>query len=289
MERKKLKLEELLNINEDDLMFITNPGRMGDEDGSTFIVRQGNNFQTYRVEGWMYPNKDTIALSELLNHFPKWQDAWKNGENKDYKGKYTYLYMGFGNGLSIDNSIYSEFKPFLDKRVNEYLENKEDKESLKYAAIFKVWELAFSDMVNSKNNNHSIEVVGTMFFNDLRLLIDKPRKRPTYQMIGGRVELDETPLDAAIRECHEELGDKAIFDNNLIELVMEFDEIATSDGKTPIHFYVFKYNGVLEGELTTSDEIESFKWYQSSDGEEILSNTLKNEVVPYCLEKKLIK
>ena len=134
-----------------------------------------------------------------------------------------------------------------------------------------------------------MDVVGTMFFKDEKLLIDKPRKRPTYQMIGGRVEEGETPLEAAIRECHEELGEEAIFDSSLIELVMEFDEIATSDGKTPIHFYVFKYNGYLEGKLNTSEEIENFKWYDSNDGEEILSNTLKNEVVPYCLKKGLIK
>ena len=89
-----------------------------------------------------------------------------------------------------------------------------------------------------------MNVVGTMFFKDNKLLIDKPRKRPTYQMIGGRVEDGETPLDAAKRECHEELGNNAIFDETLFELVMEFDEIATSDGKTPIHFYVFKYNGL---------------------------------------------
>ena len=133
-----------------------------------------------------------------------------------------------------------------------------------------------------------MEVVGTMFFDNKRLLIDKPRKRPTYQMIGGRVEEGETPFEAAIRECHEELGDEAIFDSSLIELVMEFDEIATSDGVTPIHFYVFRYKGVLEGIIKTSEEIESFKWYTSSDGEDILSNTLKNEVVPYCLSKKLI-
>ena len=50
-----------------------------------------------------------------------------------------------------------------------------------------------------------MNVVGTMFFKDNKLLIDKPRKRPTYQMIGGRVEDGETPLDAAKRECHEEL------------------------------------------------------------------------------------
>jgi 8-oxo-dGTP pyrophosphatase MutT (NUDIX family) len=134
-----------------------------------------------------------------------------------------------------------------------------------------------------------MKVVGTMFFKDKSLLIDKPRKRPTYQMIGGRVEENEEPMEAAIRECHEELGKDAIFDSSLIELVMEFDEIATSDGKTPIHFYVFKYNGKLKGKLTESEEIEAFKWYQLSDGEEILSNTLKNEVVPYCVKNNLIK
>lgn len=134
-----------------------------------------------------------------------------------------------------------------------------------------------------------MKVVGTMFFKDNSLLIDKPRKRPTFQMIGGKVEEDETPKEAAIRECHEELGPKAIFDEEKFELVMEFDEIATSDGITPIHFYVFKYNGVLDGELSTSSEIKKFLWYQSKDGENILSNTLKHKVIPYCLKNDLIK
>ena len=133
-----------------------------------------------------------------------------------------------------------------------------------------------------------MEVVGTMFFKDRKLLIDKPRKRETYQMIGGRVETGETVLAAAIRECHEELGKDAIFDETKLDLVMDFDEIATSDGVTQIHFYVFKYNGNLEGKLSLSEEIEDFKWYDSSQGEEILSNTLRNEVVPFCLKNNLI-
>lgn len=134
-----------------------------------------------------------------------------------------------------------------------------------------------------------MNVVGTMFFKDNKLLIDKPTRRRTYQMIGGRIEDRETPLKAAIRECHEELGDKAIFDESKFELVMDFNEVATSDPNLKIHFFVYKYNGELEGELTTSDEIEDFLWYDSSHGTEILSNTLKNEVVPYCLSNNLIK
>ena len=136
------------------------------------------------------------------------------------------------------------------------------------------------------NNNKKIDVVGTMFFNDNKLLIDKPRKRSTYQMIGGKVEEGETPLDAAIRECREELGNKALFDESLFRLVMDFDEIATSDPNLNIHFYVFEYLGELKGELTISEEIEKFLWYDPSY---ILSNTLKNEVVPYCIKNKKIK
>ena len=134
-----------------------------------------------------------------------------------------------------------------------------------------------------------MDVVGTMFFKDNKLLIDKPRKRLTYQMVGGKVEKGDTPMQAAIRECHEELGEKAIFDESLFNLTMEFDEIATSDGITPIHFYVFTYKGELKGDLNTSEEIERFKWYETKDGNEILSNTLKNEVVPYCIKNGLIK
>lgn len=134
-----------------------------------------------------------------------------------------------------------------------------------------------------------MDVVGTMFFKDNKLLIDKPRKRLTYPMVGGKVEKGETPMQAAIRECHEELGEKAIFDESLFNLTMEFDEIATSDGITPIHFYVFTYKGELKGDLNTSEEIERFKWYETKDGNEILSNTLKNEVVPYCIKNGLIK
>ena len=61
-----------------------------------------------------------------------------------------------------------------------------------------------------------MNVVGTMFFKDEKVLIDKPRKRPTYQMIGGKVEDGETPLAAAKRECHEELGNNVSFEKTLL-------------------------------------------------------------------------
>lgn len=133
-----------------------------------------------------------------------------------------------------------------------------------------------------------MDVVGTMFFKDKKILIDKPKKRSTYQMIGGKLENGETPLQAAIRECQEELGNEAIFDKELFSLVMDFDEIATSDPNLKIHFYVFEYKGNLQGKLNTSDEIEGFLWYETSNKEAVLSNTLKNEVIPYCIKNNKI-
>lgn len=133
-----------------------------------------------------------------------------------------------------------------------------------------------------------IDVVGTMFFKDGKLLIDKPRKRPTYQMIGGRVERGETTLEAAIRECKEELGDKALFDIDKISFVMDFIETATSNPNLKIHMYIFIYNGELLGELKTSDEIESFMWFGRNDDLNLLSNTLRNEIIPYAIKMGLM-
>ena len=134
-----------------------------------------------------------------------------------------------------------------------------------------------------------LKVVGTLFIESNKLLLDKPRKRPTLQMVGGKVEEGESVLDAAIREAHEELGKKVIIDDTKFELVMDFIETATSDPNLKIHFHLFKYTGTLEGEFSTSDEIESFTWYDTSLKDVVLSHVLNNKVIPYCLENKLIK
>ena len=151
----KILKKDFLKLNEDDVMFITNPGRMGDEDGSTFIIKQDNKYKIYRLSGWMYPNKETeISLDDALNQFPKWKEVWNNNGNEE---KYKYIYMGFGNGLSVDNSIYDEFKPYLDKRVEEYLKEEKDKKGLQYAAIFNTWKEAFIDMINNRKESANNE------------------------------------------------------------------------------------------------------------------------------------
>lgn len=152
-----LKKEALNKIKEEDVLFITIPGRMGDEDEITLVIKQEDKYNIYRINGLMYSDgnmreKDNISLNDIIKQFPKWFETWQNSINKDYKGKYTCLYMGFGNGLCIDNSIYDDFKPYLDKKVKAYLESYhlEDRDSLKYGAIFNVWDKALLEMISNK-------------------------------------------------------------------------------------------------------------------------------------------
>ncbi len=147
----RIQKEDFLKINEDDVMFITNPGRMGDEDGLTFIVKHDKDYTIYRLDGFMYRRNDcNISLDDVKKQFPKWHETWKSADKKNLKGKYHYLYMGFGNGLSVDNYVFDKFKPYLDKMVQEYLEGERDKDSLEYAAVFNVWKEAFLEMVNNE-------------------------------------------------------------------------------------------------------------------------------------------
>ena len=41
----KISKKDFMNLKEDNLMFITNPGRMGDEDGSTFVRKEDNKYK----------------------------------------------------------------------------------------------------------------------------------------------------------------------------------------------------------------------------------------------------
>ena len=151
----KISRTDFFKINEDDVMFITNPGRMGDEDGSTFIIKKDNELIMYRIEGWIYPKPNEkeeykISLKEMATQFPKWYETWKKGDEGYTDGKYKFHYMGFGNGLCIDYSIYDEYKPYLEKAADEYLKKYDYKNELKYAAIYKNWKKALTNMINDK-------------------------------------------------------------------------------------------------------------------------------------------
>ena len=65
-----------------------------------------------------------------------------------------------------------------------------------------------------------MRVVGTLFIENEKLLLNLSRKSTIYQLVAGKIENGETPIEAMIREAHEELGDKAIIDVNAFEQIL---------------------------------------------------------------------
>ena len=133
-------------------------------------------------------------------------------------------------------------------------------------------------LLSYKKNKETL--VGIMFIINGKLLLVKPRYENTYLLLGGKTKEKEKTLQACIRYCYEQLGDEAIFDSNLFIKAMDFEYEKTN-------YCIFKYNGVLKGKLKTSEQIETFLWYDKSMNID-LEEVLKEKVISYCNENKLI-
>lgn len=117
----KLTKDVFNTLKEEDILFISNPGRMGDEDGSNIIIKVDNDYYAYRISGWMYgpKNDDYISLTETQEHFPNWKNRWENWQDKKLINQYEYVYMGFGNGISINKNIYNNFYPYIKDYISD--------------------------------------------------------------------------------------------------------------------------------------------------------------------------
>lgn len=151
----KISKTDFLNIKEEDIVFITNPGRMGDEDGSTFIVQNSNCYTVYRIDGWYMGDRtqpDFISFNDMIEHFPNWD---KQIGNEDDINSYKYIYMGFGNGLCVRSDICDEYQIYLDKEIENFAEehnlNDDEKKHQQYGIIFNVWDRAVIEMTKNKN------------------------------------------------------------------------------------------------------------------------------------------
>ena len=69
---------------------------------------------------------------------------------------------------------------------------------------------------------------------------------------------------------------------------MDFDEIATSGPNLKIHMNICVYGGELTRKFTASEEIGTFTLIGEDDDTTVLSNTLKNEIITYCIANNLI-
>ncbi len=135
--------EELDNLLEDNVLLITYPGRMGDVDGCSFAYRDNNDIKIYRIND-LYSFKGNI-----YEKFPKWNEALQNYKNHKESDKYHIVYMGMGNLLGVDKSIYDKFNAVMIEKEKEE-ETNLDYELHLSMTYYACWRSVIKDMYEEK-------------------------------------------------------------------------------------------------------------------------------------------
>ena len=142
MECIKVTDKDISKFNEDNLMFITNPGRMGDMYGTTFVMNENNELKEYYLD-------NIFKSTNIVKVFPEWKNTISTKDNKS--NKYKYVYMGFGNGLCIDKRIYDKYYPYLLEEVKkDDLYAEEDGDNYNPCINYSHWKNALDKMIEKE-------------------------------------------------------------------------------------------------------------------------------------------
>lgn len=90
-----------------------------------------------------------------------------------------------------------------------------------------------------------------------------------WECVGGSVLKGESSLHAALREVYEEVGINLSTEDGGLVLT----QIRDMDGETRVNdindIYLFKYDGDIDLELATTDEVADFKWMTKDEIKEL--------------------
>lgn len=135
------------------------------------------------------------------------------------------------------------------------------------------------------------KVVGIAFIKDGKLLISqsvKSAKRNKFTFVGGGVEEGETILEAAVRECKEEIQNGFEIVESDFKPVMKFTEQAASDPNLTIEMNILLATKEINVELKPNEEILKYEWFSVGNDEETLSDSIKKHFIPFAIENKIM-
>ncbi|MBP8642415.1 MAG: NUDIX domain-containing protein [Bacteroidales bacterium] len=131
----------------------------------------------------------------------------------------------------------------------------------------------------------TIKKIGLALIKHKAILLVRNEGTVKYLMPGGRVEKGENDLETLQREIEEELSCK--IDTKNISYVGEYQDIAANDFGYIVDIKL--YHGEIIGDIVPSNEIAEYLWFNPlNDDWSILSDIVKNKIIPDLINRKLI-
>lgn len=125
-------------------------------------------------------------------------------------------------------------------------------------------------------------VVGIAFVKEGKLLISmslRSSRVNQYTLVGGGIEEGETVLQAAVRECNEEIGNNFVITENDYETIFDFITPATSDPNMMIHMNVLLSKKEVDVPLLPNEEILEYRWFSLGEDDSVLSESVRKFIV----------
>jgi 8-oxo-dGTP diphosphatase len=117
--------------------------------------------------------------------------------------------------------------------------------------------------------------VGVMIFHERKLLIVEPTYEPHYLVPGGGVDELETPRDAALRECKEELG----LDIEIVRLLGVDETVYPESYRGDCLHFFFLAKDLTKAQVAAiklpPDELKGFKFVTPDEAFGLLGNRIK--------------
>lgn len=123
----------------------------------------------------------------------------------------------------------------------------------------------------------TITVAAAIIVNDQnQLLLVRKQNTQYFMQVGGKLEENEAPDEAMLREIKEEIGVDASID----QFIGRFETPAANE---PNHLLVsYLYQVSFDGEPKVDGEIAEMKWIDLSDQDTFLAPLTTEIVIPWC-------
>ncbi|MGK2896295.1 MAG: NUDIX hydrolase [Candidatus Saccharimonadales bacterium] len=135
------------------------------------------------------------------------------------------------------------------------------------------------------NSHVDIYKAGGVIIKDRRFLVTRSVGKDIFIAPGGKLENEETAIEALVREMNEEV--QISIDTSTLEVLGSFIAQAAGKEDKTLKMDVFIIHD-FEGSIVPSSEVEEVMWVNTQTEDVLLGSIFEHDVMPLLKQRDLI-